>query len=536
MENRFAFGPQSRTGDTVIIRDGVYRECVVVATSGTEQRPIRFQAAPGAHVVLTGADRLTDWKRMDGDKPIYYVHWPYRFVTWSRQMTHPDDPYHRVVGRCEQVVIDGYLLRQVLEPAQLAPGAFFVDITNQTLSVWDIGSRDLNKLAIEASARQEIFRVEGDYVDLRGLHFRFAANMAQHGAVALRGNHDSMTDCIVEAMNASGATFAGENQVVQRCTFRDNGQLGFGAHGAHGLLFSDCLVENNNSKGFDRGWEAGGDKLVLCRNAVLLRSRFLRNHGNGIWFDIGNEDCTVEQCLIAENDDAGIFQEISFSLHAHDNVIVGNGFASTSGAWGAQAGISLSSSPEAVVERNLIVGNREGFDFREQSRSTPRIGKKGAVPVWNHDETVRWNVIAFNRDAQIWGWFDINDNRHWPANRASSSAEQQDHRATDEEVGEHQAERRTLEKLRLAFIENTYWAEPGQGWFNWGVTWKRHENYPTLARFRADLQIDRGSRALRPDFAGINALDFRLSQQAMEEMVECYPRGPVPDVTLGVLP
>ena len=132
-------------------------------------------------------------------------------------------------------------------------------------------------------------------------------------------------------------------------------------------------MENNNTKGFDRGWEAGGDKLVLCRDAVLERSRFVRNRGNGIWFDIGNTNCTVRQCLIADNEDAGIFYEISFRLLAHDNVIVGNGFAATAGAWGAQAGISLSSSPGCVIERNLIAGNREGFNFREQTRSTPTI-------------------------------------------------------------------------------------------------------------------------------------------------------------------
>jgi len=55
--------------------------------------------------------------------------------------------------------------------------------------------------------------------------------------------------------------------------FRDNGQLGFGANGAHPLLFTECRVENNNTKGFDRGWEAGGDKLVLCRGAILWHLR-----------------------------------------------------------------------------------------------------------------------------------------------------------------------------------------------------------------------------------------------------------------------
>ena len=406
-------------GDKVIIRDGIYRESVVVKSSGTAEAPIVFESAPGAHVVITGADRLTEWRKVEGGRPIYQVAWTNRFIPWSAHMTHPDDEYHRLIGRCEQVAIDGYLLRQVLESNQLAPGTFFVDFSNHLLDVWDAGGRDLNKTFAEASVRQEIFHVEGAYVRLGGLQFRFAANMAQHGAVVLGGAFDSIEDCMMEDMNSSGATFEGEHQIVRRCVFRDNGQLGFGANGAHDLLFTESLVANNNTKGFDRGWEAGGDKLVLSRNAVLERSRFLRNRGNGIWFDIGNEGCVVRQCLIADNEDSGIFDEISYGLHAQDNVIIDNGFAATGGAWGAQAGIALSSSPNSVIVRNLIVGNREGFNFREQDRTTPRIGGKGEEPVWNHDQTISHNIIAYNRDAQIWGWFDMKDNRHWPAGRGA---------------------------------------------------------------------------------------------------------------------
>jgi hypothetical protein len=457
-------------------------------------------------------------------------------------MTHPDDDYHRLLGRCEQVAIDGYLLRQVLEAKHSAPGTFFVDISNQVLQVWDSGSRDLNRVWVEASVRQEVLRVDGDYVQLRGLHFRFAANMAQHGAVVLGGRHDTLEDCTIEGMNASGATFSGEQHVVRRCVFRDNGQLGFGANGAHDLLFTQSLVENNNTKGFDRGWEAGGDKLVLCRNAVLEQSRFLRNRANGIWFDIGNEHCVVRQCLIADNEDCGIFYEISLGLQAHDNVIVGNGFAATAGAWGAQAGISISSSPECVIERNLILGNREGFNFREQTRTTTRIGQQGETPIWNHDEAVRRNIIALNRDAQVWGWFDMQDGRHWPAKAMEHQADQaRDTTKPGDIAGAYTAKDRagypqglTLEKLRLSFGENFYFAEPRQGWFEWGVSWGQHKSYPKLSDFQADLGIDLGSVVFDPGFANLSALDCRLSAKAMAALRLSYPQGPVPGVILGV--
>ena len=154
---------------------------------------------------------------------------------------------------------------------------------------------------------------------------------------------------------------------------------------------------------------------MLCRGVVLEKSQFVGNRGNGVWFDIGNEKCIVRNCLIADNEDAGIFYEISYGLHAHDNVIIGNGFAETPGAWGPAAGISLSSSPDCLIERNLIVGNREGFNFREQDRTTQRIDDEKETMVWNHDESIRHNVLALNRDAQVWGWFDVEDDRHWPA-------------------------------------------------------------------------------------------------------------------------
>ena len=529
-------------GDVVTIHSGIYRERILVKTSGTAQAPIRFTAAVGEQVVVTGADRLADWRKVDAQRPVYAADWPHRFIGWNPLMTHPGDEYHKLIGRCEQVIIDGCLLRQVLEISQLAPGAFFVDVTNKALLVWDIGSRDLNKTQVEASVRQELLRLEGDHIQVRGLRFRYAANMAQHGAVALAGRFNTMEDCRIEVMNASGATIVGEDAVVRRCVFRDNGQLGFGASRAHRLLFTECLVENNNTKGFDRGWEAGGDKLVLCRDAVLERSQFLRNRGTGIWFDIGNTNCTVRQCLIADNEDAGIFYEISFRLLAHDNVIVGNGFAATSGAWGAQAGISLSSSPGCVIERNLIAENREGFNFREQTRTTPTIEARGERPVWNHDEIIRHNLLVRNRDAQVWGWFDVKDNRHWPAAgqganppAVNGGAKPGDIAAPYVAKDEHgPAQALTLEKLNLQFKGNVYCAGPGQGWFHWGPAWARHKHYETLRDFKSELQIDTGGQVLDPGFADMLQRDYRLPPKTMGLIRECYPQGPVPSVVLGI--
>ena len=319
--------------DTVVIHDGVYREGVVVAKSGTAARPIRFVAAPAARVIVESADLITGWhsEGRNGER-IFSVAWPHTFIGWSKTRTHPSDDHHLLIGRAELVFVQDFALRQVLRAIASERGTFFVDEKARRLFAWGSANEDLNGLRVEASVRSLSWDGHGDFVHLRGVRFRHAANAAQQAAAQFRGRGDIVEDCVFEQANSSGACFLGPDQVVRRCTFQDNGQLGWGANRANNLLFTACVTRRNDTKNFDRGWEAGGDKICLSRGVVIEHSRFEDNHGSGIWFDIGNEDCAVKNCLIADNQDAGIFYEISFGLHATDNVIVGNGLADTPGA------------------------------------------------------------------------------------------------------------------------------------------------------------------------------------------------------------
>jgi nitrous oxidase accessory protein NosD len=534
---------KAEPGDTVVIHGGVYRETVAVERSGTRDRPICFRAAPGENVVITGTDAIREWVKEPGGGNVFGAPWPHRFIGWNKSGTHPDDDEHRMIGRCEQVFILGYPLLQALDRKGLGRGTFYVDLDARRIYVCPRDGADLahEPPLVEASVRQVLWHVKGEHVHLRGLRFRYAANMAQQGATRFEGDHGVIEDCIFESTNSSGATFAARGLIVRRCVFRGNGQLGFGAARAHDLRFIDCIVSDNNVKGFGRGWEAGGDKLVLCRNAIIERSRFINNRGNGLWFDIGNENCVVRNCLIADNDDAGVFYEISYGLHAHDNVIVGNGFRETPGSWGAGAGISLSSSPDCVIERNLIVGNREGFDFREQGRKTVLIDDEKERWIWNHDERIRHNVLALNRDAQVRGWFDVDDGRHWPA-ALPADDEKPKGKAARDLAARYQARDRagapsglSLETLAITFENNLYDARPWQGLFHWGVDWKRHKAYTNLGDVRAELKLESGGQAVEFRVAEDLARDFRVPADSPALKMGCYPVGEVPGVRLGTM-
>lgn len=529
-----------RAGDTVLLEDGVYRETVIVEASGTKERPIVFAAASGAKVVVSGADVLDQWQKAPGENEIVSAAWPHAFLGWSPTGAHPDDEQHRLIGRCEQVFVDGYPQLQVGSRQELSPGTFFVDLEAKRLYLWD--RMNLNpaegRRHVQASSRQTLWESRGDHIQVRGVCFRHAANAAQQGAVLLAGKFGLLEDCVIEQTNGVGVSFSGDDCAARRCLFQDNGQLGFGAKAAN-LHIADCVCRNNNLKNFSRDWEAGGNKLVLCRAAVIERSVFRDNRGHGLWFDIGNEDCTVRNCLIADNEDAGLFYEISYRLHAHDNVIVGNGLAPRQSTWGASGGVSLSSSAGCRIERNLIVANKEGLQFREQPRQTPRLGHGDKqFAIWNRDHVIDHNLIAFNRDIQTAGWFDHPEPSHWrkpgaapsPAPSAAPPSPASLDSLLERPAG------LTLADLRLDLHDNLYAAKPGQLLWQWGCPWATHKKLASLGDVQKQLGLETASRLVRPQFADWITLDLRIPADSPLAASGCYPRGEVPGVRLGIMP
>ena len=546
-------------GDIVQLHSGTYRETVNIKTSGTREKPIRFEAAPHANVTVSGADVLDKWEKVadTGADNIFVTDWDHRFINWSKNMTHPDDDYHLLIGRGEQVTVNNYALRQVLSRDKLTRGTFFADIDNKKLYLQtannsdQFGKEDGWRPQVEAAVREVSWNCSGDWVQLRGVKFSRCANSAQNGMAKFSGQFDSITDCSFLNSNGAGANFLDSDITVRRCTFADNGQLGWSAGGAHRMLMSDCLTTRNNTKNFARGWEAGGNKIALCRDLVIEKSRFLDNRGIGIWFDIGNENPTVRNCLIADNEDAGIFYEISYGLHAHDNVIMNNGLTADPYAWGANGGIALSSSPGCEIERNLLIGNKEGFQFREAKRTTPRIDNKTSTEdlinkapneeaVWNHDQKIHHNVFAWNRDAGVWGWFDIPDESLWPRamHEAKLSADKVapgDMAANYVAKANDKPQNLALEDLKFQFSNNLYAPGDNGGLFNWGAAWKRNRKYLQLAEVNKELKLEQNSVVAPFAVKDYLTRDLRVPADSMALKMKCYPQGEVPGVMLGVL-
>ena len=494
-----------KPSDTLLIGPGTYRERIEMKQGGTSQTPITIAALPGAHVIVSGADRLQDgWSKVQGAEEGIYVHdWTYRFpIGGPNELTHPGDKEHQLTGRAEQVIHGGRLLRQVLTRPQLAPGTFWIDLDAKKLYVWLRGSDDPRNTEMEASIRSNwlVAPSSVSYVHVRGITFRYAANHAQRGAFAMgQGARNWVVeDCVFERANSSGASLSGQGHVFRRCVFQDNGQLGFGTSRCDDTRMEQCGIYRNNTKGYSTGWEAGGLKVTMSRKFVFDGCRAIDNRGVGIWFDIGNEQSEVKNCTIADNDEAGIFYEISYGLHAHDNLIVNNANygESVGGAWG-EGGITLSSSEDCVIEHNTLVGNRDGIAFREQDRTTPRIdapeGTK-EVRILNKNHVIRNNIVAYSQAYNIALWMDTNFFGPHPSGGDKNRPLFEDPKT-----------------LNIRFANNLLWALPGKPNYLYGVPWRsKNKQASSVAKFVTASGIQDTSQVADPRFTDVQAGDYHL--------------------------
>jgi parallel beta-helix repeat protein len=488
-----------KPGDTLILHSGVYREKVTLPVSGTQAAPITLRAAEGEQPVITGADEVRTWTRVTGEEEIYRTPWEHLFAIDEKDgqpvRTHGAPA---PVGRAEQASWWGKPLRMVLRRQQMAPETFFIDDAEKMLYAWfpedparggaGLSTRGL-LLEPSPAARQGV-----DHIHLRGLTFRRAANFAQRGAVRVAGSHWQIEDCIFEEMNGPGASITGSDHLLRRCTFRENGQLGFGAARAHRLRLEACRLLRNNTKGFSSGWEAGGCKIVLTRGSVIDRCVALDNAGPGFWYDIGNEKSLVRSCYAARNE-VGLMYEISYGLTARNNLMLDNGDA-RGPAWGT-GGIMISSSPGCVLENNVCVGNRAGIAFREQERTTPRIDASAGsaeVEVFCANETVRRNILADNWDHQLAFWFDTRFFGPHPSGEDLAAP-----------LGRDPA------RQGYTLADNLFDAAPGQSLLLYGARWRSKSTFhATLPSFSRASGIPATGRIAAPRFRDPLAGDFRL--------------------------
>ena len=351
-----AVGP----GDAVVVRAGVYRESLRPRVGGREGAFVTVAAAPGAAVVVSGADPASDWEPLGGG--LWRRAWP-----GAGLPTYRDDP----TFRRELVVANGRVLRPVTDARDLAPGRFLVEGPPESPTAVRV-SLEGRPGGLEIADRSVLFAPRapdgtecGDaatpgYFRLVGLVFRHASNLAQHGAVCLGSAGTLVEDVRVEWTNGRGIDVSGRGHVVRRTQADLNGQLGWGG-ACRGCLIEDGSAVGNNWKGHDPFWEAGGIKLVRTTDTVVRRFYAAHNDGPGIWLDIDNDRNTVEGSLSVGNEVAGVMLEYATTrtLVQH-NVVAGTRWR----AWSGAGILSQAASANALVHNTVVANEGSGVWLR----------------------------------------------------------------------------------------------------------------------------------------------------------------------------
>lgn len=232
-----------------------------------------------------------------------------------------------------------------------------------------------------------LFSQGWDRLSVEDLRFRHSNTSAksQAAAVTLSGDYISVSNLHVQATDSTGIAVAGNHNHIEESSVIGSGRLGFNIRGEHLLLIGD-VANDNNTRGFNKYWEAGGFKFVGnggARFSILKHLVALRNKGDGIWFDWKNHNVHLSDSVSAYNSGFGIHVEVSHNFWILGNKVYGNG----------QRGISLASSQNIFVIGNLVANNGLGgiISLNEHRGSGTRPGGIlvcGNQLAWNHGISV----------------------------------------------------------------------------------------------------------------------------------------------------
>lgn len=338
-------------GTRIIIREGVYRECVRPARGGTDPaHMISYEACEGEKVIIRASEQVKDFKESTGWKLVPLPEFSderkgtgrsdgNRRKIWMHELD-PDmfrgyNPFCAVnilhdrlfieydktdmttyLNRRGCVFCDGEPLRQVPLYHMLGEedNTYWVEANGQTVHFRLKDDADPKDHRIELTVREQCFAPKVpflSYIRVKGLiceHAATGAPVPQRGAISsFRGHHWIVEDCIVNWANTLGIDIGNECwhheyiegqqigwSVIRGCTIRNAGVCGIAGLFAERMLIEDNVIEGTGWQKMELSWEAGGIKLHNSVNGLIRRNLFKNTlRADHLWLDCGNENTRI---------------------------------------------------------------------------------------------------------------------------------------------------------------------------------------------------------------------------------------------------
>ena len=356
-------------GVKVVIRGGVYRECVVPARGGDgPEAMIAYQAAPGEKVAVRGSELWTaqaaEFRPTDGhlarkaeaagvkvwmgDLPsaLFGGFNPFLLNNTSGVMMSyghvwTPEEMRRYLLKRGMLFADGRPLRQAHGEGELltSDGCFWVNVAGPSLHFRLPGDRDPGEAELEITAREQAFapRRRGlGYIRVTGITFEHTATpittlALQRGAVsAAAGHHWIVEDCTIRHSNACGLDVGiQENRlpaperlggnIIRRNTISHCGITGLcGLDSPDETLVEDNVFEHIGGLQLERMFECAALKFHVCHRVLIRRNIFRHlTQACGIWLDFlcGRNRVTGNVFADIDSTFGGVHVESSFEPH-----------------------------------------------------------------------------------------------------------------------------------------------------------------------------------------------------------------------------
>lgn len=396
-----ALAAAGSVGQTFCMAAGTHR-----LRSVTPKQDQKFIGVPGA--VMSGAKLLTS---PSGSGP-----WTYASQTQHNTEQGTCRAAEPMCQNPEDLWIDDVLQHHVATIGEVTVGSatwFF----NYSTDVITIGTNPSGH-TVETSVTDAAFISEGGVVTgvvVQGLTIEKYATLGGKGTISAPNGQFWIVRNNVFRSNHSTAVGLGDNGQVLNNYLHHNGQNGVGAYDASNLIITGNEA-SYNGQFFDPFWGAGGMKVAFIDNSTIAANYVHNNFGPGIWCDIDCKTVSIYGNTVNDNDQSGIFYEISFDALIYSNIVRRNGF--NAGAGPAQAGILIAESKNVAVYSNTVEDNAFGIYAYQEARGTsPAYGVTWVVQDLNvHDNTVKTSGrIGLEQTESDTSYF-TSKNNHFEAN------------------------------------------------------------------------------------------------------------------------
>ncbi|AEI48339.1 right-handed parallel beta-helix repeat-containing protein [Runella slithyformis] len=227
---------------------------------------------------------------------------------------------------------------------------------------------------------------------LRNLTFQQAYNyvLIQHQ------NNLLIEDCRFIKNKRDGlAINPGKNYLLRRVECSENGESGAGIVNTTNGVLEECKFNRNSRQGEIlgyTGWSVCGIKFyapLFNRNISLIRCEAVDNRSSGFWWDTGNVNCEMVECISVRNSTNGTFIE--------DNNSVGNNYeGATTGTTGV-TGIPNLGNQHTVKALRCIFAHNRPASGTEGYRTTKGRG----IFFSENENAVIDGCLIYNNDIQI---------------------------------------------------------------------------------------------------------------------------------------